>query len=47
MKKEVCFNINQLIRTTLHRLLNDGVRHAHSVSVSSERNETKILWFLL
>ena len=49
MKKEVCFNINQLIWTTLHRLVrgtsylfNVGLTHAHSVLFSSDRNETKV-----
>ena len=54
MKKEVCFNINQLIWTTLHRivrgasyLFNVGLTHAHSVLFSSDRNETKILRFTI
>ena len=49
MKKEVYFNINQLIRATLHRLVrrtsylfNVGLTHAHSVLFSSDRNETKV-----
>ena len=44
MKKEICFNINQLIWTTLHRLVrgtsylfNVDLRHAHSVLLSSIR----------
>ena len=52
MKKEVCFNINQLIWTTLHRLMrgisylfNVGLTHAHSVLFSSDRNKTKVLRF--
>ena len=52
MKKEVCFNINQLIWTTLHRLVrgtsylfNVGLTHAHSVLFSSDRNETEVLRF--
>ena len=52
MKKEVCFNINQLIWTTLHRLvrgtsylINVGLRHVHSVLFSSDRNETEVLRF--
>ena len=52
MKKEVCFNINQLIWTTLHRLVrrtsclfNVGLRHARSVLFSSDRNETEVLRF--
>ena len=52
MKKEICFNINQLIWTTLHRLVrgtsylfNVGLTHAHSVLFSSDRNETEVLRF--
>ena len=52
MKKEVCFNINQLIWTTFHRLVrgtsylfNIGLTHAHSVLFSSDRNETEVLRF--
>ena len=52
MKKEVCFNINQLIWTTLHRLvrgtsylINVGLTHVHSVLFSSDRNETEVLRF--
>ena len=52
MKKEVCFNVNQLILTTLHRLVrgtgylfNVGLTHAHSALVSSGRNETEVLRF--
>ena len=49
MKKKVCLEINQLIWITLHRLatiVNVGLRHTHSVCISSERNETKILRLL-
>ena len=52
MKKEVYFNINQLIWTTLHRLVrgtsclfNVGLRHGRSVLFSSDRNETEVLRF--
>ena len=52
IKKEVCFNINQLIWTTLHRLvrgtsylINVGLTHVHSVLFSSDRNETEVLRF--
>ena len=52
MKKEVCFNINQHIWTTLHRLVhgtsylsNVGLTDTHSVSFSSGRNETEVLSF--
>ena len=52
MKKEVCFNINQLIWTTLHRLVrvtsyvfNVGLTHANSIFFSSDRNETELLSF--
>ena len=52
MKKEVCFNVNQLIWTILHRLVhgtsylfNVSLTHAYSVLFSSERNETKLLRF--
>ena len=52
MKKEVSFNINQLIWTTLHRLVcrtsylfNVGLTHAHCVLFSSDRNETEVLRF--
>ena len=54
MKKEVYFNINQLIRATLHRLVrrtsylfNVGLTHAHSVLFSSDRNETEVSRFSL
>ena len=54
MKKEVCFNINQFIWTTLHRkvrgtsyLLNVGLTHAHSILFSSDRNETSIKVLIL
>ena len=50
MKKEVCFNINQHIWITLHRLVpgtsylfNVGLTHWHSVLFSSHRDETKVL----
>ena len=50
MKKEVSFNINQLIWTTLHRLVcrtsylfNVALTHAHCVLFSSDRNETEVL----
>ena len=36
MKKEVCFNMNQLIWTYL---FNVGVKHAHSVLFSSDINQ--------
>ena len=52
MKKEACFNINQLISTTLHRLVRGtsylfsvGLTHAYSVLFSSNRNETEVLRF--
>ena len=52
MKKEVCFNINQLIWTILHRLVrgtsylfNVDLTHAHSVLSSSDRNQTEVLRF--
>ena len=52
MKKELCFNIDQLIWTTLHRLVrgtsylfNVGLKHTHSVLFSSDRNETEVLRF--
>ena len=48
----VCFNINQLIWTTLLRLvrgasclINVGLTNAHSVLFSSDRNETEVLRF--
>ena len=52
MKKEACFNINQLIWTTLHRLVRGtsylfsvGFTHAYSALFSSSRNETEVLRF--
>ena len=49
MKKEVYFNIDQLIWTTLHRLVrgtnnlfNFGLTNAHSVFFSSDRNKTAL-----
>ena len=52
MKKEVFLNINQLIWTTLHRLVRGtsylfsvGLTHVHSVLLSSDRNETEVLRF--
>ena len=43
MKKEICFDRNQLIRTMASYLFNVVLRHVHSELVSSERNETEIL----
>ena len=47
MKNEVCFNINQLIWTTVHRLVPGtsylfivGLTHAHSVLFFSDRNKS-------
>ena len=52
MKKEACFNMNQLIWKTLDRLVrgtnylfNVGLTHAHSVLFSSNRNETEVIRF--
>ena len=49
MKKEVCFNINQLTWTKLPRLVrktsylfNVSLTHEHSVLFSSDRNETEV-----
>ena len=41
INKEVCFDINQFIRTSY--LFNIGLRHAHALLFSSDRNKTKIL----
>ena len=46
MKKEICFNINQSLRTTIHRIATYSMlvkSHISSVSLFTDRKEAKLL----